>query len=902
MQEVALTIQSTSQIQLRATFERRKDEVRLLRTGVMADIGRILFTWRQTAGVQQQDLASAACLSPTVVRRIEKADYESPPPESLLLAVSLMAGPHLELMALTRKYRHLQSEQRRFEKLLGRKTIPPTSSHGLDQGGSGDMSKTRPDNLPPAPDFVVGRSRQLGVLAELLRDARLTTIVGPGGIGKTTLAVTYAATDESLWTARWFVDFSLLADGADVWPTVVRVVLDADVVVVPDPIITLCQCIGDSRALLVLDNCEHVLSSVAELIHRLTATCSELRILATSRESIRIPEEATLTLAPLSLGTASFAPESEALGLFDHHVRLARSGQSLSPEECLAAYSLCERLDSIPLALELAARATKYMSIANIEASLDAGSGLSSGNRLSPRHETMSAAIRWSWNLLSSDEQLGLARLCTLSTSFRFDCASTICRANINSIDHSVITALIEKSMVVTSATGFDEEPRARVLKPIRDFVIAYAGENHQAEAINRLRLWFADVLPADEMQLQDPIIRRRLLDEADGIMLVLKSDHVRPEFKVEVALAIWLLLSEPRLLGGADVLALAIDPDVPLPDKTRARALGALGQVSKDPKQSFVAAMESVRIRRELGDVQQLRYGLIGLAIKHLDCGNLDQGEHVIGELRSLPEDTDTVTRGDIDALEAWFKVARGRTKDAAQLLERAIAHQATANARLVQAVNTASLAHVRRLDSRPRDAIKIGREALAIATELGATDATLAAAHSLAEAHLSAGEPDAALDVLDEYLELADSLSDDDPLRNSLVFLRAAVASVTNPSAAANYLLANLTSRPPADEKLPYFLSDTCAHIAHYDGSRFAAACFVSWFSQFWTEGGSSLMPPDPTHLQMIESSLSPIDLSKARKVAALWDRDNLCVEADKFLRALARGSVDLSGAQRD
>ncbi|MEU0884399.1 BTAD domain-containing putative transcriptional regulator [Lentzea sp. NPDC005914] len=314
-------------------------------------------------------------------------------------------------------------------------------------------------NLPAAVGSFVGRDVDLARLASLLRDNRLVTLTGFGGVGKTRLALTYAASVSS----AWFVELDSAAEP----------LAALDAALGPNPLATpVFSRLGSS--LVVLDNCEHVVSAAAGLCVQLLASAPEVRVLATSREPLGIPGEVVHPVSPLDL---------------DHAVRLfsARVGVALD----LDVRRLCAALDGIPLALELAAARARSLSAAQLEARVDSRLRLlDRGSRTGPaRHRTLRAVIDWSWELLDSAERLLLARLGVFVGGATAAAVHAVCGAGLHRGTPSLgspttqptqdprqdqdlwdtedlLAALVEKSLVVRAGE------RYRLLETVREYAL----------------------------------------------------------------------------------------------------------------------------------------------------------------------------------------------------------------------------------------------------------------------------------------------------------------------------------------------------------------------------------------------------------------------------------------------
>ena len=314
-------------------------------------------------------------------------------------------------------------------------------------------------NLPLALTALIGRARELDTIGEVLRRTRLVTITGPGGVGKTRLALELARRQLARRSdGVWLVDLAAVPEIPDVAAEVARV-LEVRSARGKTPTDALRSYLANRDVLLVLDNCEPVVAACAELAAALLTACRDVRILATSRESLGVTGETVWRLDPLA--------EEDAYRLFVERARQRQPGfiPTAATEATIA--ELCARLDRLPLAIELAAARIAVMSPAEVLAALETRlDELGGADRLSPpHHRTLAATLEWSYQLLEPTEQRTFRSLAVFVGGFDAEAAMTVAPG----LSLDVLARLVEKSLVavVESAAG---RTRYRLLETMREY------------------------------------------------------------------------------------------------------------------------------------------------------------------------------------------------------------------------------------------------------------------------------------------------------------------------------------------------------------------------------------------------------------------------------------------------
>ena len=315
-------------------------------------------------------------------------------------------------------------------------------------------ARRRIGNLPAETTSFVGRRRELAELRRTMASTRLVSLVGPGGVGKTRLAVRIATDLERGFAyGAWWVELAEVRDPALVINTVVTA-LDLRDQAATEPMQVLLSHLRERELLLVLDNCEHVLEAAARLVTDVLRAAPGVRIIATTREPLQVPGEQVIPVPPLGLPSAqgdeplSQLRQNEAVLLFTKRAAAASGTFELTSSNQAAVAQLCRRLDGLPLAIELAAVRTRVLSAEQILDRLtDRFALLTGGGRAAlPRQQTLRTTIDWSHELLTALEQTLLRRLCVFAGRFTVDDAESV-YASGDALD--TLAALVDKSLVM---------------------------------------------------------------------------------------------------------------------------------------------------------------------------------------------------------------------------------------------------------------------------------------------------------------------------------------------------------------------------------------------------------------------------------------------------------------------
>jgi predicted ATPase/class 3 adenylate cyclase len=367
------------------------------------------------------------------------------------------------------RLRDLSAPQRVFQ--VGQERFPPLRSPDLV-----------PTNLPVMVTGIVGRDEEVREVTKLLAGHRLVTLTGPGGVGKTRLALEVAATAAATFPdGAWLVELSPLGRGGDVARAVAAAVgsaaADRDALV---------AYLADRSQLLLLDNCEYVVDATAELVTAVMAAAREVRVLATSQEPLGVPGELVYRVGALELPEETADPgllvRSAAVRLFIERAHAANPQFALYADNADAIGAICRDLDGVPLALELAAARARAMPVGEIAERLGERFRLlaSAPRAAEERHRTLSAAVAWSHELLRPDESVVFRRLSVFPASFDLKAAEEIAGAGDGIDVLECVVRLVDRSLVNYDTT----EGRYRLGQTLRQYAADRLDETGETEVL----------------------------------------------------------------------------------------------------------------------------------------------------------------------------------------------------------------------------------------------------------------------------------------------------------------------------------------------------------------------------------------------------------------------------------
>jgi predicted ATPase len=517
-------------------------------------------------------------------------------------------------------------------------------------------------NLPAQPSPFIGRERELSEIRTLVASSRLVTLTGPGGCGKTRLGLQAAAelldgSDDGVW----LVELAAVSGG-----DAVASAISAALGIARQPgrpvLKALLDALAPQEVLIVLDNCEHLIGACAKAADAILRRCPKVHLVATSRAPLAIGGETIYRVPPLSLpepGDTGLltAQSSDAVALFVDRSRAQGTGLMLDEQTAPLVVSICARLDGLPLAIELAAARLRSLSLSMLHDRLDQRFRLlTGGSRTAPaRHQTLRAAVDWSYSLLNRAEQLLLCRLPVFAESFDMDAAEAVCGfGDIEALDVTdLLGSLVDKSLAVAEPAG--AALRYRLLETIRQFAaerLTQAGDEGTVQTAHCAHYLSVAEMAAPHLTGPDQGRWLARLD-ADQANLRRAAEYAasRPD-GTEQVLRFGVALRRYWMARSRDEQALALL--MPVLDRPEAQA---------DPE-LFVAALltaaiaarpvdittaqrlgeQAVQVARQLGTSRLLIESLANLSAVYSHIGEPDRaispGQEAVNRARQLGDD----------------------------------------------------------------------------------------------------------------------------------------------------------------------------------------------------------------------------------------------------------------------
>jgi len=596
--------------------------------------GRLLQLYRTKAGLSQEQLAERAGVSTNAISSLERG---------------LRLAPHSA--TLDRLVAALELDDRgRVEMEEAAKLARAHRIQAQGQQQSDFLDETILHNLPPELTSFVDREKEVPEIKELLRSHRLVTVVGAGGAGKTRCAIKIAAETLGVFSdGVWVAELALISDPALVATTIARTLKVQEV---PNrPLLeTVIAFLKRKHLLLLLDNCEHVIDEARRVGAAIMHDCSDVSILATSRESLSIAGEQTYRMPSLPVPTLDPISAEEmsqygAVRLFGDRAFAADNRFKLTVDSASHVADICRRLDGIPLAIELAAARVSTLSPQELAQRLDERFRLLTGGDPSalPRHRTMRALIDWSYDLLSDDERRLFRKLSVFAGGFTLGTATAVCAAGV--LDEiavlELLSSLVAKSLVQAgTAVG---ETRYRLLESTRQYARQKLGDDGEetatAHAHARAFLDLAECLCSDWETEPDRAWDARAEPELENFRAALSwsfgaSGDVLLGHRLACALLpVWFTFAQAE---GRRWMRYAQQDTAQTPsaitaalDLAEAQLAGMLGE----RRLSLPPAERALARYREVGDAGGIALAQRQIGTAFLFLGRVQQGEMLLRE-----------------------------------------------------------------------------------------------------------------------------------------------------------------------------------------------------------------------------------------------------------------------------
>ena len=729
---------------------------------------------------------------------------------------------------------------------------------------------THPNNLPHQVSTFIGREREIGEIEALLAKARLVTLTGAGGSGKTRLSLQVAAEMlEQFSDGAWFVELAGLSDRELVARTVATVLGLQESP--GQPIVeTIKEHVGTKRLLLVLDNCEHVLDASAAIVDSVIQHCPHVRVLASSREALGLAGEQVYRVPSLSLPDRKRTPTPEALSqfeavkLFIDRALLVREDFAVTNRNAPALASICFHLDGIPLAIELAAARVRSLSVEEIESRLGQRFQLLTGGSRTalPRQQTLRSLVDWSYDLLSAAEQRLLQRLSAFAGGWTLHAAEAVCSGDDVPEQEIVnlLTSLTDKSLVVAEHAG--ARTRYRLLETLRQYAREKLEAARGGEALRRRYVeYFLALAKEAEPNLWGPEQAHwfgRLEEEHENLRASLEwsaadTQSVTSLLFCRALQQFWW--THGYLTEGRDwcerILAVSAVDRQSQEWADVVNAAGSLAAHLGDYAHCRKRYLESIAIRRHLGD----RRG-VARALNNLGVVAHDQGEYEYAQ--SLHEECLSILRdiGDLHGMASALSnlgnlatehgdFAKARVLyDESLVISRQLRNSGTiANALL----NMGTACYYQGDWSSARTRY---RESLAIARELGDRPTIAEAQNALAAVECECGNFAATRAPFVECFGVLAEVSERRVATFALETLAAVVGAVGDPSRAVRMWSAASALRKSTGLPMPKH------EIARYDRCIAAAReslADAETFDRAWSEGQAM------TYAQAIELAVA-------------------------------------------
>lgn len=630
--------------------------------------------------------------------------------------------------------------------------------------GRGDTVRgeaRRRTNLRAELTSFVGRGADVAAVRDLMSRHRLTTVLGPGGSGKTRLATETARTLlGQLPDGAWLVELAAIGADGDVAQTALAGLGLRDALLggPPNAELTdrLIAAIRERDALLILDNCEHVVESAAVFAHRVLGECRRLRILATSREPLGITGEALWLVEPLALPAEGAGPaaveSSPAVQLLRDRAGAVRRDLAVDARTLATMVRVCRTLDGMPLAIELAAARLRTMSLDQLAGRLDDRFRLLTGGSRTalPRHKTLRAAVDWSWELLTDAERTVLRRLSVFSGGASLEAAERVCAGDAVEREQVIelLTTLTEKSLLLAEGAG---APRYRMIGTIKEYAGHRLAEAGEADLARRAHLAHVTELT----EAAEPHLRRAeqldwlatLEAEHDNIAAAMRGALAAGEAQAAMRLAAaagWYWWLGGHRTEGIELITAATGTPGEVTDDVRAMVYALLVLFVTSGRRDERDAEEWIHKAYRFSRRCLHRFPLMGLvaAMEHMLRGP----DAYLSAFEPLLDDEDPWVRALARLQLGKMRIVLGRGgRDADTYLESAVAEFRALGERFGISFALTELADRITVRGEFAGACEYYEQAIAVVTEVGATEDVIRMRARQAQLYWLLGDRDA-------------------------------------------------------------------------------------------------------------------------------------------------------------
>ncbi|MFF5212271.1 BTAD domain-containing putative transcriptional regulator [Streptosporangium sp. NPDC000396] len=640
-------------------------------------------------------------------------------------------------------------------------------------------AQTRSSNLPAPLTSFVGRDDDLARIGTLLAAGRLVTVLGPGGAGKTRLAVEAARRHRHEYRdGAWMIDLASITEPAKVGAAVLAgiglrggAMFEARMRVEGDELDVLVDQLGSRESLLLVDNCEHLIDAVAHLVAALLSRCVGLRVLATSREPLAVDGEALVPLGPLALPGPNDGVEqarrAASVRLFTERAAAVRPGFDVDETTLPEVRRVVRSLDGMPLALELAAARLRTLSLPELADGLsDRFRLLSTGSRTAlPRHRTLRAVIAWSWELLSEHERTVAERVSILPGGVTLASATAVCAGTAVPADEipELLACLVDRSLLQLAP----DPGRYRMLETLREYGTGRLAGTGDLGTVRDLAVgYFAELMARHDPQLRGPgqlAAMRVISAEYDNALAALRRRCDTGDAPGAVALALnltWYWHMFGRHPDASYWLgeALAVPGGEPTPDRDCAHVISLIDRVDAWPGRSAEKAADDQAQMRELAD-RLLAYPELPGPYGALTPAFLQEEETAFAIIGHLADGDNVWLSGLARMFRAQFAENAGELDKMRPDMEAALACFRQAGDRWGQATVLPMRAQLRQYDDDLDGALADLREARSLAGEFGSLNLSDEVFLDLRwiDLHLRRGDTDLTIAVIDSARERA-------------------------------------------------------------------------------------------------------------------------------------------------